>query len=369
MYSFEHYEGSLGKFDYNTSDFVITSMTFIAKASCYAAAACEQDDTLSYRDVMLRFLRLQKFDTNIRVSQENLTAYLSDEYVDYKSDCICYIGNFEKTVRLPVGCRSARAMFTARVIPSDINLEGFDKGSLVDTSHMFEDADLSAIHNFSKLNINTKNVTKMTSMFGNCVFGNDFDFGNRFITTNVRDMYAFVRSATFKGYVDFGFDTSNVRTMREMFANINVKDADAIILCNGFDTSNVEDMAGMFFGINMRNEKHMVFDLGLSFYTNNVLYMYGMFEDAKLPDAFTLGNNFDFESISSAKYMFANAVVAFDFMISSKVAAAAKADPTMFEETRYVNGAEFVVEKAVNNSNRNMAQANKQLTVSDIFGF
>ena len=123
------------------------------------------------------------------------------------------------------------------------------------------------------LNVNTKNVTDMSDMFGVCNGLTSLDLSG-FDTRNVTSMFQMFSGCSSLVSLDLsGFDTKNVISMIHMFADCS---ALASLDLSGFDTKNVTDMYGMFVGCSS------LVSLDLSgFDTKNVTGMVGMFAGCK----------------------------------------------------------------------------------------
>ena len=117
---------------------------------------------------------------------------------------------------------------------------------------------LSAYKSLKKIdctNLNTKYAVNMAQMF-------------RFAGCNAKETGEYLE-------IIYGpnFDTSNVKTMEYMYAQVGMKD---IILPEKFNTKNVENMGHMFFAQMMDSPVENI-DLGENFDTSNVTNMKNMF--------------------------------------------------------------------------------------------
>ena len=119
----------------------------------------------------------------------------------------------------------------------------------------------------------TKNVTDMSGMFSGCNGLTSLDLSG-FDTRNVTSMFQMFSGCSSLVSLDLsGFDTKNVISMIDMFADCS---ALASLDLSGFDTKNVTDMYGMFVGCSS------LVSLDLSgFDTKNVTGMVGMFAGCK----------------------------------------------------------------------------------------
>ena len=159
-------------------------------------------------------------------------------------------------------------------------------------------------------NLNTKYAVNMQSMFrfaGQAVDETkgeylEIVYGPNFDTSNVKTMEDMYRDANMKQIIlPEKFNTINVTNMRYMFNQQSLHDIsvlEIIDLGENFDTSNVTDMSGMFMvtGIN----KLKVLDLGDKFDTSNVIEMGLMLNSCgkKSLETLNLGGKF---VISSSK--------------------------------------------------------------------
>ena len=120
------------------------------------------------------------------------------------------------------------------------------------------------------LNVNTKNVTDMSDMFGVCNGLTSLDLSS-FDTKNVTDMSGMFGVCNGLTSLDLsGFDTRNVTSMFQMFSGCSSL---VSLDLSGFDTKNVTGMVGMFAGC-----KSLI-SLNLSgFDTREVMYMDDIFD-------------------------------------------------------------------------------------------
>ena len=120
------------------------------------------------------------------------------------------------------------------------------------------------------LNVNTKNVTNMRSMFSNCSSLVSLDLSG-FDTKNVISMIHMFADCSALASLDLsGFDTKNVTDMYGMFVGCSSL---VSLDLSGFDTKNVTGMVGMFAGC-----KSLI-SLNLSgFDTREVMYMDDIFD-------------------------------------------------------------------------------------------
>ena len=172
-----------------------------------------------------------------------------------------------------------------------------------DCSELFYGYDI--VESFDFTNINTSNVTNMSSMFEGCNSLSGLLDLTYFDTSNVTSMYAMFRNMI----VIFGsgstitielssFNTSNVTNMAEMFLGSDVN-----VDVSGFDTSKVTDMSWMFSSDLDGFGSTPSFTVTSNFDTSNVTNMSYMFygTDASQEDI----ANFDTTNATDLSGMFA----------------------------------------------------------------
>lgn len=157
-----HYEGELGKFDYDDNEFVI-----------------------------------------VNLCGETVLNYCG----------------FDRSVNLPHGCISTKFMFyNCRLLP------GFKLGDDFDTSHvknmeyMFHGCSFPLGFSLGD-KFDTSNVTSMNSMFRKCVLRYGFSLGEKFDTSKVRDMRWMFEGCYLPDnfYLGNKFNTDNLLDASEMF--------------------------------------------------------------------------------------------------------------------------------------------------------
>ena len=144
-------------------------------------------------------------------------------------------------------------------------------------------------------NLNTENVTDMSSMFLGCSRLSSLDLTN-FDTGNVTDMSKmFIGCRNLTSLDVTNFNTENVTDMSSMFQNCY--DLTSLDVSN-FNTSKVTDMCGMFFGC------HKLTSLNVSkFNTTEVTDMSDMFDDCYALTSLDL-TNFDTGKVKDMLFMF-----------------------------------------------------------------
>ena len=149
-----------------------------------------------------------------------------------------------------------------------------------------------------KENLNTENVTSMSSMFRGCKNLTSLDVSG-FNTENVTNMSSMFRGCNNLISIDVsGFNTENVTNMSGMFfackslTNIDV---------SGFNTENVIDMDGMF------GECSGLTSLDLSnFNTENVIDIGAMFGLCNFLKTIYVGNGWNMSKVTISAFIFSN---------------------------------------------------------------
>ena len=154
---------------------------------------------------------------------------------------------------------------------TSLDLSSFDTKNVTDMNYMF--CCCNGLTSLDLSSFDTKNVTDMSGMFGVCNGLTSLDLSG-FDTRNVTSMFQMFSGCSSLVSLDLsGFDTKNVISMIHMFADCS---ALASLDLSGFDTKNVTDMYGMFVGCSS------LVSLDLSgFDTKNVTGMVGMFAGCK----------------------------------------------------------------------------------------
>ena len=133
-------------------------------------------------------------------------------------------------------------------------------------------------------NLNTKYAVNMAQMF-------------RFAGSDAEDTGEYLE-------IIYGsnFDTSNVKTMEYMYAQVGMKQ---IILPEKFNTKNVENMGYMFFSQHIESAVEII-DLGENFDTSNVTNMDNMFMllGSNTLKVLDLGDKFDTSKVTDMALMF-----------------------------------------------------------------
>jgi len=177
-------------------------------------------------------------------------------------------------------------MFRSTYI-TDLDVSHFDTSKVTSMKGMFygchtRSLDLSGF--------DTSKVTSMMEMFAHC-YVCDFDVSG-WDTSNVTSMEGMFSYFMEKEDITFGIG-SKTNFDRSFLNNTNVTKLDL----SQFDTSNVKTMADMFFGCNLSS-----FDLS-SFNTSNVTDMYSMFEWCQRLTTLDL-SHFDTSNVTNMARMF-----------------------------------------------------------------
>ena len=146
-------------------------------------------------------------------------------------------------------------------------------------------------------NLNTSNVTDMTSMFRDCMNLESLDVSN-FNTANVTSMrFMFSWCRYLKSLDVSNFNTANVTYMDGMFhACLSLTSLDV----SKFNTQNVTDMSSMFSGCSSLTSLDVS-----KFNTQNVTNMSGMFDGCSSLTSLDV-SNFNTTGVTSMQAMFAN---------------------------------------------------------------
>ena len=144
-------------------------------------------------------------------------------------------------------------------------------------------------------NIDTSNVTSMSSMFNDCISLTSLDL-TKFNTSNVTDMSSMFRYCKLLTSLDLTkFNTSNVTNIGSMF--LECSSLTSLDLTK-FNTSNVTNMNSLFF--NCRSLRSL--DL-TNFNTSNVTTIVGMFSGCSRLESLDL-SSFDASKVTNMNNMF-----------------------------------------------------------------
>lgn len=157
-------------------------------------------------------------------------------------------------------------------------------------------------------NLNTSNVTDMTSMFRETVLTtldlSSFDTSH---VTSMINMFYDCNSLTNLNVSNW--NTSRVTDIRGIFGECNSL---TTLNLSSFDTSQVTSMIYMFYNCNSLTN----LDLS-SFDTSNVISMYGMFENCSALRNISFGDKFDTSNVKSIGAMFYNCTALTNLDISN----------------------------------------------------
>ena len=151
---------------------------------------------------------------------------------------------------------------------TSLDLSSFDTKNVTDMNYMF--CCCNGLTSLDLSSFDTKNVTDMSGMFSDCNGLTSLDLSS-FDTKNVTDMSDMFGVCNGLTSLDLsGFDTRNVTSMFQMFSGCSSL---VSLDLSGFDTKNVTGMVGMFAGC-----KSLI-SLNLSgFDTREVMYMDDIFD-------------------------------------------------------------------------------------------
>ena len=184
-----------------------------------------------------------------------------------------------------------------------------------DTSFMFMNLVCKGL---KLVDFDTSEVISMKGMFAGVVVlaGGTIDLGDKFDTSSVKCMSRmFFETATaVSGGINLGdkFDTSHVKDMSEMFRCANLPKN--FTLGSHFDTSSVTTMLGMFRSCTIPAG----LSLGDKFDTSRVKNMSGMFDKSSFPYNFSLGRHFNTSNVDDMSCMFAECKIPSGFTLGNK---------------------------------------------------
>lgn len=188
-----HYEGKLGRFDYDPNMYRVVSEGFVGK--------------------------------------QRQHLHFNDDYVG--------------PISLPEGCIDAHLMFYGCDIKKGCYLDNFDTAQIIRMDNMFASAVLPEGFTLGD-KFDTSNVYDMGGMFWRTVLPNDFTLGDNFDTSSVQYMNQMFYGVDFPDGFILGdkFDTSNVCHMDGMFEDAVLPDN--FTLGDKFDISNLGHMSDVF---------------------------------------------------------------------------------------------------------------------------
>ena len=186
-----------------------------------------------------------------------------------------------------------RSMFSNCSSLVSLDLSGFDTKNVTDMGYMFFKC--SGLSSLDLSVFNTNNATNMEDMFYNCSGLTSLDLSS-FDTRNVTNMSSMFGSCSGLTGLDLsGFDTKNVTNMRSMFSNCSSL---VSLDLSGFDTRNVTNMGSMF------GSCSGLTSLDLSgFDTRKVTYMSDMFQSCSGLTGLDL-SGFDTKNVTMMYRMF-----------------------------------------------------------------
>ena len=186
-----------------------------------------------------------------------------------------------------------RSMFSNCSSLVSLDLSGFDTKNVTDMGYMFFEC--SGLTSLDLSVFNTNNATNMEDMFYNCSGLTSLDLSS-FDTRNVTNMSSMFGSCSGLTGLDLsGFDTKNVTNMNRMF-----NDCSSLVSLDlsGFDTRNVTNMGSMF------GSCSGLTSLDLSgFDTRKVTYMSDMFQSCSGLTGLDL-SGFDTKNVTMMYRMF-----------------------------------------------------------------
>ncbi len=186
------------------------------------------------------------------------------------------------------------SMFSGCSSLTTLDVSNFNTANVTDMGGMFFNC--SSLTTLDVSNFNTANVTTMERMFDCCSSLTTLDLSN-FNTANVKNMWGMFYDCSSLTTLDLSnFNTANVTTMERMFdccSSLTTLDV------SNFNTANVTDMGGMF------NYCSRLTTLDVSnFNTANVTDMGGMFYNCRRLNAIFVGDDWSTASVTKSLGMF-----------------------------------------------------------------
>ena len=205
-----------------------------------------------------------------------------------------------------------RGMFSGSNVTS-LDLSGFNTSKVTDMSYMFEKTENitniifgdyfltrnvinmhymfgdSTVSSLDLRQWDTESVTDMSQMFYNTRNITNIFMGNRFVTTNVINMYQMFDGSSVSELDLQYFDNQNVESIYGMFNNTT--NLTNLVMGDSFVTSNVTNLGDMF-------NDSAVTSLDLSTWdTSSVTDMSGMFQDTDTLTNIVLGDSFSSSNV------------------------------------------------------------------------
>ena len=186
---------------------------------------------------------------------------------------------------------NGQGMFAYLTNVESLDLTNLDTSNITNMSSMFQGS--NSLKEIKLSNFDTSNVTSMQNMFNGCSSLTNLDLSS-FDTSNVTNMLGMFYGTGVKNLDLNNFDTSNVTTMTFMFRDSKIETIDF----SNWDTSNVTSTYFMF------NNCNKLTSLDLSTWnTDNLLNMEQMFGGCSSLKQLVFGN-FNTSKITQMAYMF-----------------------------------------------------------------
>ena len=298
---------------------------------------CNNTDNMFYntKEILLLSINNQNIMSKLNMSlkqaigiiieenMQNLERNLEEEKLQILGDSFKELNSSNALIYIN-GIKTNFSNFITYRPNNTTNIEIIFSKILTSFKEMFKGCD--KIKNIKLKNIQTENISDISSMFEGCTNLNDIQFNNtnisniidsskmfkgcsnlnkieieKFSTENVKDM-----SQMFYGCSNFenstfieGLSTKNVESMDEMFLGCsNIKSLNL----SGYNTSNVKNMSGMFKGMSKLEKLNIS-----SFNTEKVEYMNEMFESCSSMINLNL-SNFNTEMVINMDRMFSSCI-------------------------------------------------------------
>ena len=144
------------------------------------------------------------------------------------------------------------AMFDQTGVIEQLNVSNFDTSKVTNMGYMF--FSLPRVRELDLTNFDTRNVTNMYGMFDDMTDVTKIKFSDKFDTSNVLGMEAMFYNMTALKTLDISnFDTSQVGSMKSIFATADGDNLERIYVNNDFNTARLTsymDYTNMFTGRN-----------------------------------------------------------------------------------------------------------------------
>ncbi len=190
---------------------------------------------------------------------------------------------------------NGQGMFAYLTNVESLDLTNLDTSNITNMSSMFQGS--SSLKEIKLSNFNTSKVTSMQSMFNGCSSLMSLDLSS-FDTSKVTNMGSMFNGCNSLTSLELSnFNTNSLTMINNMFTNCSkLKEIDL----SSFNTNNVKDMSKVFYGCNTLTK----LDIN-NFETSNVTNMFGMFGGCSSLISLDL-SNFDTSNVTNMGWMFSS---------------------------------------------------------------